>query len=114
MRSVVSLLIFLAFAASSSMLVSCDGKGLLAKQRQQRLEIERLDAELAAMERKPEEPLPQDRSKELEVAREELKATMAEISVLEDELAALDAEKERIENDFEVFQRKYKVRPSAK
>lgn len=90
-------------------LVSCENEELAAKREQQKLEIRRLEAELAVAKAKLGEPIP-DYRKELKDTQDSLTRVKEEIVAVEDEVASLREEKRETEREFANYHRKYPLR----
>lgn len=89
---------------------SCSDDPELVRQREeQKVEISKLEGELAILEEKLEQ-VPKDRSEEVAVLKTEAETNRAQVAELEAEIESLERKKEDIEKQHEAYRRKYVVR----
>ncbi|MGC4014243.1 MAG: hypothetical protein QM755_06950 [Luteolibacter sp.] len=79
---------------------------LVRKRDEQKVEITRLEGEVAILEVKLKDPVP-DRSKELAEAKTQVEAQTAEIARIEKEISTLETRKTAVEKDFADYRSKY-------
>jgi peptidoglycan hydrolase CwlO-like protein len=90
--------------------VSCSEDPKLVEQREkQKVEIARLKGDLALVNEKLKN-LPPDVADQLAEARKLSEKQSAEVASLETEVAALEAKKRSLKNEFEAYQAKYQVK----
>ncbi len=90
--------------------VSCkDDPELIRKRDEQRLEIGKLEAELAVLDDRLDNA-PEDRSEELKALRERTEQNRTEIAELEKELADLSAKRRAMEGEFSSYKAKYPLK----
>lgn len=90
--------------------VSCgDDPVLVEKRDKQKVEIARLKGEIALIEEKLKN-LPPDVSEELENAKKQAAEQTSEIATLETEVAALEARKRTLQNEFDSYRSKYQLK----
>lgn len=85
-----------------------DDPELLKKRQEQKLEIARLEGELALLSEQLKN-LPPDRSHELIEMKKKLEAQNSELELLEREIIQLEKEKREAEMRFEEFKKKYPI-----
>ncbi len=104
-RLLSSITVLLALACAS-----CGEDPKLVEQHEkQKAEIARLKGELALIEERIKN-LPPDVSKELDEAGKTFASQSAELTGLETEVAALEAKKRSLEDEFKAYQAKYRVK----
>lgn len=92
------------------MFSSCGDDPELVRQREeQKVEISKLEGELAILEEKLEQ-VPPDRSNEVERLKADAETNRAQIAEVEAEIEALEKKKAEIEKQHEAYRRKYVVR----
>lgn len=105
----------LPYSLSLAVLIACacsscsDDPKLVEKREQQRAEIARLTGDLALIDEKLKS-LPPDVSADLSVAKQLAATQAAEVSGLENEVAALEARKRTLQNEFDAYQAKYPLK----
>lgn len=91
-------------------LTSCkEDPELVRKRDDQQAEITRLKGEVALLDEKLKEPVP-DRTKDLAKAKEQIETQTAEIARIEKEIASLEAKKAAAEKDFADYRQKYTLK----
>ena len=89
---------------------SCGDDPELVRQREeQKVEISKLEGELAILEEKLEQ-VPPDRSEEVEQLKADAETNRAQIAEVEAEIETLEKKKAEIEKQHEAYRRKYVVR----
>lgn len=89
---------------------SCGDDPELVRQREeQKVEISKLEGELAILEEKLEQ-VPKDRSEEVTQLKQDAETNRAQVVQLESEIDALERQKDDIEKQHEAYRRKYVVR----
>lgn len=89
---------------------SCGDDPELVRQREaQKVEISKLEGELALLEEKLEQ-VPPDRSEDLEKLKLDAETNREDIAKVEAEIEALERKKSEIEKQHEAYRRKYVLR----
>lgn len=97
-------------AALCLLSVSCGDDPELVRQREaQKVEISKLEGELAILDEKLEQ-IPPDRSEEVARLKADAETNRAQIAEVEAEIEALERKKADIEKQHEAYRRKYVVR----
>lgn len=103
LRPVGALVLCLAFS-------SCGDDPELVRQREeQKVEISKLEGELAILEEKLEQ-VPKDRSAEVAQLKQDAETNRADVAGIEAEIESLEREKADLEKQHEAYRRKYVVR----
>ena len=90
--------------------VSCSDDPELVRQREeQKVEISKLEGELAILDEKLEQ-VPPDRSAEVTQLKQDAETNRSQVAELEAEIEALERQKADIEKQHETYRRKYVVR----
>lgn len=103
LRPVGSLMLCLAFSSCS------DDPELVRQREEQKVEISKLEGELAILDEKLEQ-VPKDRSQEVLQLKQDAEANRTQVAELESEIEALERKKAEIEKDHEAYRRKYVLR----
>jgi chromosome segregation ATPase len=98
-----------AFALSLALAACSDDPELVRQREQQKVEISKLEGELAFLEEKLEQ-VPPDRSAEVEQLKQDAEANRGQVADLEAEIESLERKKEEIVKQHEAYRRKYVVR----
>jgi hypothetical protein len=95
---------------SSLLLVSCgDDPKLVEKREKQKTEITRLNGELAIIEEKIK-AMPADASIDLSEAKKTAENQVAEVGLLETEVAKLEARKLVLQGEYQAYKTKYQLK----
>ncbi len=89
---------------------SCSDDPALVREREaQKVEISKLEGELALLEEKLEQ-VPPDRSEEVVQLKADAETNKAQIAEVEAEIESLEREKDKLEKEHEAYRRKYVLR----
>lgn len=103
LRPAGALILCLAFS-------SCSDDPVLVRQREeQKVEISKLEGELAILDEKLEQ-VPKDRSSEVAQLKQDAETNRADVAGLEAEIESLERQKADLEKQHEAYRRKYVVR----
>jgi septal ring factor EnvC (AmiA/AmiB activator) len=98
-----------AAVSAGFLLISCgDDPQLVAKHESQKIELARLQEELAVTEREIKN-LPPDVSKELVELRAQVDAQIEEVTRLESEIARLEASRDELKEQYDQYRQKYPI-----
>jgi septal ring factor EnvC (AmiA/AmiB activator) len=103
LRPAGALALCLVFGACS------DDPALVREREAQKVEISKLEGELALLEEKLEQ-VPPDRSEEVVQLKADVETNKAQIAEVEAEIEALEREKDKLEKEHEAYRRKYVLR----
>jgi septal ring factor EnvC (AmiA/AmiB activator) len=103
LRPAGALAICLAFSSCS------DDPQLVRQREEQKVEISKLEGELAILEEKLEQ-VPKDRSDEVTQLKQDAETNRTQISQLESEIEVLEQKKADIEKQHEAYRQKYVLR----
>lgn len=103
LRPTGALALCLAFSSCS------DDPELVRQREEQKVEISKLEGELAILDEKLEQ-VPPDRSAEVTQLKQDAETNRAQVAELESEIEALERQKADIEKQHEAYRRKYVLR----
>lgn len=103
LRPAGALVLCLAFSSCS------DDPELVRQREEQKVEISKLEGELAILEEKLEQ-VPKDRSEEVTTLKQDAETNRTKVAELESEIDALERKKADTEKQHEAYRRKYVLR----
>jgi septal ring factor EnvC (AmiA/AmiB activator) len=103
LRPAGALVLCLAFSSCS------DDPELVRQREEQKVEISKLEGELAILDEKLEQ-VPKDRSEEVTRLKQDAETNRTQVAELESKIEALEREKADIEKQHEAYRRKYVLR----